>query len=106
VPKPATSLLGAVHGNARPRQDREMMRGWHRGARCPTYRRWDCQRHGARFPLTQEMSEAWDKITDEIRKIIASGGILDFPDIAEPKIDMHRSSHVTRADSADDRSLL
>jgi hypothetical protein len=42
------------------------------------------------FALTQEMPEAWDKITDEVCAIKASGGVLDFLDIEVPMIEVPR----------------
>jgi hypothetical protein len=42
------------------------------------------------FPLSQEMSEFWDQIAEEVRQIKASGGVLDFPDLEVPQIEVPR----------------
>ena len=43
------------------------------------------------FPLTKEMSEIWDKISDEVRKIKASGDTLagfelEVPDMCSSSV--------------------
>ena len=40
------------------------------------------------FSLTKEESEFWDQLADEVREIKAFNGVLDFPDLEVPTIEV------------------
>lgn len=42
------------------------------------------------FPLTDEMSEFWDEVEDEVRKIKTSGGTLEGFGIEVPNVEIPR----------------